>query len=95
MRKISPEFLENNKFINFTIILFFSFFNILMSKLTLNAGAEEALLAAKWGDARKKVNAESWTFTLEKLLAGWGEKAAGLRWMHAKSGENGNHFLIN
>jgi len=58
-----------------------------MTKLTgLNSGAEEALLAAKWGDAKKKVNAESWTFTLEKLLAGWGEKAAGLRWMHAKTG---------
>jgi hypothetical protein len=58
-----------------------------MTKLTgLNSGAEEALLAAKWGDAKKKVNAESWTFTLERLLAGWGEKAAGLRWMHAKTG---------
>lgn len=56
------------------------------SKLGLNAGAEEAILAANWGDARKKVNAESWTCTLEKLLANWGEKAAGLRWMHAKSG---------
>ena len=63
-----------------------------MTKLSLNAGAEEALLAAKWGDARKKVNAESWTFTLEKLLADWGEKAAGLRWMHAKSGGEWKSF---
>ena len=56
------------------------------SENELNAGAQEALAAAKLGDLRKKVNAESWTNNMEDLLAGWGEKAAGLRFMHAKTG---------
>ena len=34
---------------------------------------------------KKKVNAESWNDDYEDLLAEWGEKAAGLRFMHAGS----------
>jgi len=61
----------------------------------LNAGAQEALAAAKLGDLRKKVNAESWTNNMEDLLAGWGEKAAGLRFMHAKTGGSWKKFANN
>lgn len=61
----------------------------------LNAGAQEALAAAKLGDLRKKVNAESWSENMEDLLAGWGEKAAGLRFMHAKTGGAWKSFANN
>ena len=61
----------------------------------LNAGAQEALAAAKLGDLRKKVNAESWTDNMEDLLAGWGEKAAGLRFMHSKTGGAWKNFANN
>ena len=61
----------------------------------LNAGAQEALAAARLGDLRKKVNAESWSNNMEDLLAGWGEKAAGLRFMHAKTGGAWKKFANN
>ena len=57
-----------------------------MSTADLNSGEAEALAAAKLGDLRKKVNAESWSPNMEKLMKQWGEKAAGLRFMHAHSG---------
>lgn len=41
-----------------------------------------ALSAAKLDGLRKKINAASWNDDLERLLKGWGEKAAGLRYMH-------------
>ena len=46
----------------------------------------EALATARLGDLRKKVNAESWSENMELLMKQWGEKAAGLRFMHAHSG---------
>ena len=58
----------------------------------LNAGAQEALAAARLGDLRKKVNAESWSNNMEDLLAGWGEKAAGLRFMHDNTGGSWKGF---
>ena len=60
--------------------------------LELNEGAQEALAAAKLGDIRKKVNAASWSNNMEDLLSGWGEKAAGLRFMHAKTGGEWKKF---
>lgn len=57
-----------------------------MSVENLNSGEAEALASAKLGDLRKKVNAESWTDNMEGLMKQWGEKAAGLRFMHAHSG---------
>ena len=57
-----------------------------MSADNLNSGEAEALATAKLGDLRKKVNAESWTDNMENLMKQWGEKAAGLRFMHAHSG---------
>lgn len=55
-------------------------------KNSLNSGEQEALAAARAGDLRKKVNAESWSDNMEILMKQWGEKAAGLRFMHAHAG---------
>tara|TARA_B100000902_G_scaffold399948_1_gene473884 strand:- start:1989 stop:2699 length:711 start_codon:yes stop_codon:yes gene_type:complete len=57
-----------------------------MSSENLGAGEMEALATARLGDLRKKVNAESWSDNMELLMKQWGEKAAGLRFMHAHSG---------
>lgn len=56
-----------------------------MSAENLNSGEAEALATARLGDLRKKVNAESWSDNMENLMKQWGEKAAGLRFMHAHS----------
>tara|TARA_B100000902_G_scaffold375106_1_gene404755 strand:+ start:18011 stop:18733 length:723 start_codon:yes stop_codon:yes gene_type:complete len=61
----------------------------------LGAGEQEALVSARLGDIRKKVNAESWSDNMEKLIADWGEKAAGLRFMHAYSGSRWKKFANN
>ena len=52
----------------------------------LGAGEQEALATARLGDLKKKVNADSWGDNMELLMKQWGEKAAGLRYMHAHSG---------
>ena len=57
-----------------------------MSSDNLGAGEMEALANARLGDLRKKVNAESWSYNMEFLMKQWGEKAAGLPFMHAHSG---------
>ena len=57
-----------------------------MSTDNLGAGEQEALATARLGDLRKKVNADSWSDNMELLMKQWGEKAAGLRFMHAHSG---------
>lgn len=57
-----------------------------MSAENLGAGEQEALASARLGDLRKKVNADSWSENMESLMKQWGEKAAGLRFMHAHSG---------
>ena len=56
-----------------------------MSTENLGAGEQEALAAARLGDLRKKVNADSWSDNMENLMKQWGEKAAGLRFMHSHS----------
>ena len=58
----------------------------------LGAGEQEALVSARLGDIRKRVNAESWSDNMEKLIADWGEKSAGLRFMHAHSGGGWKKF---
>lgn len=51
-----------------------------------------ALAAAKLDDLKKKINAGTWNEHLEELLSSWGEKAAGLSFMHrAASGYWRNH----
>lgn len=44
--------------------------------------AEEALVSVKMAGLRKKLNADSWNDNMENLIKMWGEKAAGLRFMH-------------
>ena len=61
----------------------------------LNTGAQEALAVAKLGDLRKKINSDAWSENMEDLLAGWGEKAAGLRFMHAKTASSWKVFAKN
>ena len=48
----------------------------------MNAEAEEALASVKMAGLRKKINADSWNDNMENLMKMWGEKAAGLRFMH-------------
>ncbi len=48
----------------------------------MNTEAQEALASAKLGGLKKKLNAESWNENMEELIKSWGEKAAGLRFMH-------------
>lgn len=69
-----------------------------ISEDNLTVEESEALTRAKLGDLRKKLNSESWTGNMETLLADWGEKAAGLGFMHAHSGGSwrtfGNHLAV-
>jgi len=44
--------------------------------------AEEAVASVKMAGLRKKINADSWNDNMENLMKMWGEKAAGLRFMH-------------
>ena len=66
-----------------------------MSAENLGAGEMEALASARLGDLRKKVNAESWSENMELLMKQWGEKAAGLRFMHSHSGGKWKKFSNN
>jgi len=50
-----------------------------------NSEADLALAEVKAAGFKKKVNADSWNDDYENLLTGWGEKAAGLRFMHGNS----------
>jgi len=43
-----------------------------------------ALAAVKLAGIQKQLNAESWGDHAEDMMKSWGEKAAGLRWMHQK-----------
>ena len=47
--------------------------------------AKEALASARATDFKKKVNAASWSPHMETLMKTWGEKSAGLRYMHGAS----------
>ena len=56
-----------------------------MDTSELNDEAREALVAAKLGGLKKKLNEESWSNHMEDLMKMWGEKAAGLRFMHSNA----------
>tara|TARA_B100001248_G_C27352500_1_gene442065 strand:- start:420 stop:1160 length:741 start_codon:yes stop_codon:yes gene_type:complete len=60
--------------------------------MTFSKEEEEALVQSKLSGLRKKINAESWSDNMELLMKKWGEKAAGLRYMHADSGQNWKKF---
>lgn len=50
-----------------------------------NTEEEFAVAQIKASAIKKQVNAASWNDDYENLLASWGEKAAGLRYMHGNS----------
>ena len=52
----------------------------------------EAIAQTKAADLRKKVNAASWNDNMENLMKMWGEKAAGLRFMHNASAGSWKKF---
>ena len=52
----------------------------------LSVEAQQALAATRLGDLKKQINAASWSDNMEHLLKNWGEKAAGLRFMHNNAG---------
>jgi hypothetical protein len=56
-----------------------------MDGIELSTEAQQALAATKLGGLRKKLNAESWSSHMEVLMKSWGEKAAGLRFMHSSA----------
>jgi hypothetical protein len=47
--------------------------------------AQEAVMNAKRGSLIKKMNASSWSPQMEQIMKEWGEKAAGLRFLHNTS----------
>jgi len=59
-----------------------------------NLGSEEkeALASTKLAGLRKKLNAEAWTDNMEDLMKKWGEKSAGLRFMHSNAGGSWKKF---
>jgi hypothetical protein len=56
-----------------------------MSEEQMSTEAMEALTSAKLGDLKKKINASSWNPHMEDLMKSWGEKSAGLRFMHSNA----------
>ena len=57
-----------------------------MSNAELSVEAQEALAATRLGGLKKKINAAGWSDNMEDLLKSWGEKSAGLRFMHNNAG---------
>lgn len=53
--------------------------------MNLSDEAREAVKTAELSDLKKKINAASWDPNMEHLIKSWGEKAAGLRYMHNSS----------
>jgi hypothetical protein len=51
-------------------------------KSEMSVETQEAVASVKMADLRKKINAGSWNDNMENLMKSWGEKAAGLRFMH-------------
>ena len=58
----------------------------------LSADEKEALTTTKLAGLRKKLNAEAWTDNMEDLMKQWGEKSAGLRFMHSNAGNSWKKF---
>ena len=46
---------------------------------------KQALMNANLAGLQNELNASSWSDHMEELMKAWGEKAAGLRWMHNRS----------
>lgn len=52
------------------------------NKRPMSKEEEQALAAVQIAGLKKKINSESWNDNMELLMKTWGEKAAGLRFMH-------------
>lgn len=63
-----------------------------MSGENMSTEAQEALANTKLAGLRKKLNADSWNDNMENLMKMWGEKAAGLRFMHSAAGGSWKGF---
>jgi hypothetical protein len=61
----------------------------------MSVEAQEALINAKRSSLVKKINAASWTPHMELLMKQWGEKSAGLRFIHSKSATKWKNFSNN
>lgn len=61
-------------------------------KKEMSVEAKEALASVQMADFRKKINANSWNENMENLMKNWGEKAAGLRFMHQKAAGSWKKF---
>lgn len=48
----------------------------------ISLDAKKALASAQLGELKKKANAATWNTHMEVLIKSWGEKAAGLRYLH-------------
>tara|TARA_Y100000389_G_scaffold199514_2_gene238028 strand:- start:2415 stop:3146 length:732 start_codon:yes stop_codon:yes gene_type:complete len=66
-----------------------------MTFANLELDQEEALTLTKLRNIRKKINEESWSDNMENLMKQWGEKAAGLRFMHSDSAKIWKSFSDN
>lgn len=51
----------------------------------MNSDQQAALMEANYAALKKQMNEAAWTNHQEDLMAGFGEKAAGLRWLHNKA----------
>ena len=58
----------------------------------MSVETEEAIASVKMADLRKKINADSWNDNMEHLMKNWGEKSAGLRFMHDNSASSWKKF---
>ena len=58
----------------------------------MSAESQQALASVKMANLRKKINADSWNDNMENLMKTWGEKAAGLRFMHDNAAGNWKKF---
>jgi len=63
-----------------------------MATKDMNIDQKAALAAANMGALKKAQNASSWSDHMEDLMQGWGEKAAGLRWIHGKDAGTWKRF---
>lgn len=66
-----------------------------MSSPEMSLEAQEALMNAKRDSLVKKINAASWSPHMEQLMKEWGEKAAGLRFIHNASAGKWKNFSNN
>lgn len=58
----------------------------------MSVDEQAALTAASMSGLKKQMNAASWSEHMEDLMKAFGEKGAGLSWIHARDGGNWKKF---